>query len=277
MGDIKRQLIYKGLWRHTRVTLASVWFPSSKTCSACGTINRKLKRERTWTCDTCGTRHDRNLNAAINLRNLIMPVSRRRDGRGQEFLVPQQRDLPTLGAVNPGMERGRRRMRSKCGSGDHRKLIMPPRHGAGMGEAEEAVVQQRPSASCQGEPGIVKDVPPLRECGRGADGGTVVEGPARGSRDHRELTAAINPGNLVIPSGTGPGWARPSASCQGEPGIVKDMPPLRECGRGTDAGTEVEGHARGSGDHREPERGNQPEEPDHAPRHGAGMGEAGRP
>ena len=127
MGDIKRQLIYKGLWRHTRVTLASVWFPSSKTCSACGTINRKLKRERTWTCDTCGTRHDRNLNAAINLRNLIMPESRSRDGRGQEFLVPQQRDLPTLGAVNPGMERGRRRMRSKCGSGDHRKLIMPPR------------------------------------------------------------------------------------------------------------------------------------------------------
>ena len=56
MGDIKRQLVYKGLWRHTRVTLASVWFPSSKTCSACGTINRKLKRERTWTCDTCGTR-----------------------------------------------------------------------------------------------------------------------------------------------------------------------------------------------------------------------------
>ena len=117
MGDIKRQLIYKGLWRHTRVTLASVWFPSSKTCSACGTINRKLKRERTWTCDTCGTRHDRNLNAAINLRNLIVPESRRRDGRGQEFLVPQQRDLPTLGAVNPGMERGRRRMRPNVEAG----------------------------------------------------------------------------------------------------------------------------------------------------------------
>ena len=43
------------------------------------------------------------------------------------------------------------------------------------------MVQQRPSASCQGGPGIVKDVPPLRECGRGTDGGTVVEGPARGS------------------------------------------------------------------------------------------------
>ena len=66
------------------------------------------------------------------------------------------------------------------------------------------MVQQRPSASCQGGPGIVKDVPPLRECERGADGGTVVEGPARGSRDHRELTAAINLRNLrnlIMPAG----------------------------------------------------------------------------
>ena len=55
MGDIKRQLIYKGRWRHTEVILAPMWFPSSKTCSACGTVNANLKRERTWTCGTCGT------------------------------------------------------------------------------------------------------------------------------------------------------------------------------------------------------------------------------
>ena len=45
---------------------------------------------------------------------------------------------------------------------------------------------------------------------------------------------------------------------------MKDMPPLRECGRDTDAGTEVEGHARGSQGARKPERGNQPEKPDNA-------------
>ena len=89
MGDIKRQLIYKGRWRHTEVILAPMWFPSSKTCSACGTMNRNLKRERRWTCPNCGTRHDRNLNAAINLRNLIMPVGRSRNGRGQ---VPPGRE-----------------------------------------------------------------------------------------------------------------------------------------------------------------------------------------
>ena len=113
MGDIKRQLIYKGQWRHTTVTLASVWFPSSKTCSACGTVNAKLKRERMGTCPNCGTRHDRNLNAAINLRNLIMPVDGGRSGGGHERvnlqedpaspqgqpgwgIVPQQPNLPYL-------------------------------------------------------------------------------------------------------------------------------------------------------------------------------------
>ena len=54
MGDIKRQLIYKGQWRHTRVILAPMWFPSSRTCSACGRVNAKLKRERTWNCPNCG-------------------------------------------------------------------------------------------------------------------------------------------------------------------------------------------------------------------------------
>ena len=91
------------------------------------------------------TRHDRNLRAAINLRNLIMPAGRSRDGPGQESLVPQQRGLPTLGAVNPGMERGRRRMRSKCGSGDHRKLIMSPRRRRN-GRSNQEVPRQEPRA-----------------------------------------------------------------------------------------------------------------------------------
>ena len=83
----------KGQWRHTRVILAPMWFPSGRTCSACGTVNPKLKRERTWTCPNCGTRHDRNLNAAINLRNLIMPAGRGRYGMGQEAMGQQGRRL----------------------------------------------------------------------------------------------------------------------------------------------------------------------------------------
>ena len=90
MGDIKRQLIYKGQWRHTEVILAPMWFPSSKTCSVCGTVNPKLKRERRWTCPDCGTRHDRNLNAAVNLRNLIVPAARGRSGGGREGVDSQE-------------------------------------------------------------------------------------------------------------------------------------------------------------------------------------------
>ena len=62
-GEPARDEDAKGQWRHTRVILAPMWFPRGRTCSACGTVNPKLKRERTWTCPNCGTTHDRNLNA----------------------------------------------------------------------------------------------------------------------------------------------------------------------------------------------------------------------
>ena len=71
MGEIKRQIIYKGQWHHCKVVLADRYYPSSKTCSACGVVNAKLKRERHWRCGSCGTTHERNLNAAVNLRNLL--------------------------------------------------------------------------------------------------------------------------------------------------------------------------------------------------------------
>ncbi|WP_190047167.1 zinc ribbon domain-containing protein, partial [Streptomyces galilaeus] len=43
------------------------WFPSSKLCSACGSLQQKMPLQvRTWTCD-CGTTHDRDVNAAKNI------------------------------------------------------------------------------------------------------------------------------------------------------------------------------------------------------------------
>ena len=45
------------------------WFPSSKTCSACGNVKEKLElSERVWTCVNCGIKHDRDINAAVNIR-----------------------------------------------------------------------------------------------------------------------------------------------------------------------------------------------------------------
>ena len=71
MGEIKRQLLYKSQWHNCEVTLAPRFYPSSKTCSLCGYVNAKLKRERFWQCPSCTTIHERNINAAVNLRSLV--------------------------------------------------------------------------------------------------------------------------------------------------------------------------------------------------------------
>ena len=132
------------------------------------------------------TRHDRNLRAAISLRNLIMPAGRSRDGPGQE-----------------------------------------------------AMGQQTPWDSWHSGPGVVKDVPPLRECERGTHTGTEVESPARGSRDHRAQKTAINPIKPPRRRQNGQGHEEvpeqgPLASRQGHPGSVskrKDRTHLRGHGR----------------------------------------------
>ncbi len=69
--EIRRQLLYKAQRFGTRIVLADRWYPSSKLCSTCGTRNGELTlNERTWTCVGCGTTHDRDVNAAVNLQRL---------------------------------------------------------------------------------------------------------------------------------------------------------------------------------------------------------------
>jgi putative transposase len=69
--ELRRQLQYKALRYGTTVVLADRWYPSSKLCSICGERYGNLGLgERAWTCAACGARHDRDVNAAINLRRL---------------------------------------------------------------------------------------------------------------------------------------------------------------------------------------------------------------
>ncbi|MFB6710912.1 MULTISPECIES: RNA-guided endonuclease InsQ/TnpB family protein [unclassified Streptomyces] len=66
-SEFRSMLEYKAAWYGRKVIAVDRWFPSSKLCSACGTLAQKMPLNvRTWTCG-CGTTHDRDVNAAKNL------------------------------------------------------------------------------------------------------------------------------------------------------------------------------------------------------------------
>ena len=68
LGEFRRQLEYKTARNGVVLRVVGRWFPSSKTCSNCGTVKAKLPlAERTFNCDACGLSVDRDLNAAINI------------------------------------------------------------------------------------------------------------------------------------------------------------------------------------------------------------------
>ncbi|MFC5548862.1 RNA-guided endonuclease InsQ/TnpB family protein [Massilia aerilata] len=71
--ELRRQLEYKAARRGAEVVVAERWYPSSKTCSCCGYKLETLALDmRQWRCPGCGTEHDRDLNAAINLKNMAV-------------------------------------------------------------------------------------------------------------------------------------------------------------------------------------------------------------
>ncbi|MGV9806843.1 IS607 family element RNA-guided endonuclease TnpB [Micromonospora chersina] len=71
LAELRRQLAYKTQWSGGRLIVADRWYPSSKTCSGCGTVKAKLAlSERTYQCQACGLIMDRDRNAALNLAAL---------------------------------------------------------------------------------------------------------------------------------------------------------------------------------------------------------------
>ncbi|MFD8654406.1 RNA-guided endonuclease TnpB family protein [Streptomyces mirabilis] len=66
-SEFRSMLEYKAQWYGRGVIAVDRWFPSSRLCSACNTLQDTMPLNiRTWTCD-CGTTHDRDVNAAHNL------------------------------------------------------------------------------------------------------------------------------------------------------------------------------------------------------------------
>ena len=67
-GEFRRQLEYKAARHGRRLIVIDRWYPSSKTCSACGRLLSDLSlKTRHWSCPSCRTRHDRDINAAKNI------------------------------------------------------------------------------------------------------------------------------------------------------------------------------------------------------------------
>ena len=66
--EFVRQLHYKADWYGKKIVTISRWFPSSQLCSTCGVKSgKKALSIREWTCEDCGTHHDRDINASLNI------------------------------------------------------------------------------------------------------------------------------------------------------------------------------------------------------------------
>ncbi len=68
-GMFKQMLLYKADWHGRAVHSIARSFPSSQLCSVCGHKNRKVKdlAVREWQCPHCRTKHQRDINAGINI------------------------------------------------------------------------------------------------------------------------------------------------------------------------------------------------------------------
>jgi putative transposase len=79
LGELRRQIAYKGEWYGARLIIADRFFPSTQLCSDCEVLNPQMKglaglKERIFACPACGLTIDRDENAAINLRRYGLNV-----------------------------------------------------------------------------------------------------------------------------------------------------------------------------------------------------------
>lgn len=89
-GEFVRQLKYKAEWSGKNVLQIPTFEPSTKICNVCGATNHTLTlADREWTC-VCGVNHDRDINAAINIKNYCL----KNNGGGPHR--QKSAELPTL-------------------------------------------------------------------------------------------------------------------------------------------------------------------------------------
>jgi putative transposase len=108
-GLILRQLKYKTAWSDGSLLVAADrFYPSSKTCSGCGTVKAKLAlSERVFTCQACGLILDRDLNAALNLARMACQRAQA-EGNSKCYVARTGRETLNArgGQVRPGSAAG---------------------------------------------------------------------------------------------------------------------------------------------------------------------------
>lgn len=93
-GMFVTMLEYKAEWSGKNILKIGRFDPSSKTCNHCGTINKELKlKDREWTC-VCGSVLNRDINAAINIKNFAL-----RNHLSVGYRLKNRNELPTLVGV----------------------------------------------------------------------------------------------------------------------------------------------------------------------------------
>jgi putative transposase len=85
-GEFVRQLKYKAEWARRTIVEIDRFFPSSKRCSCCGFVHESMPLNiRNWTCPECNTHHDRDINAAMNIKTVgLAGLSQGATGSGVE-------------------------------------------------------------------------------------------------------------------------------------------------------------------------------------------------
>jgi putative transposase len=102
-GIALAQLKYKTQWAGSTLVSADRFYPSSKTCSGCGTVKAKLSlSERVFDCEACGFSLDRDENAARNLAMLALAVAQAQEGSSALFVAATGAEtLNARGATDP--------------------------------------------------------------------------------------------------------------------------------------------------------------------------------
>ncbi len=88
-ADFVAKLKYIASKKGVKLVFIDKWYPSSKTCSACGAVNETLNlRDRSWECQDCGTTHDRDRNAAMNIYRVGASTREGEDVSGTSVSCP---------------------------------------------------------------------------------------------------------------------------------------------------------------------------------------------